>query len=110
MECALATLSKKPKETGAIRQSMSAADATDLSETISGLDKEMFDVSIKIKEFLYPYDYKVPLTPTEATSHGVRLPKLDVPTFDGDILNWSTFYGAVLHCSPRSHTPLTLRS
>ena len=25
------------------------------------------------------------------TAHGVRLPKLDVPTFDGDILKWTTF-------------------
>ena len=38
-------------ELGAIRQSvlsMSTADAGDLSETISGLDKEIFDVSIEI--------------------------------------------------------------
>ena len=50
------------------------------------------DVSIKIKEFLYPYDYKDPPTPNPTAFHGVRLPKLDVPTFDGDILNWSTFW------------------
>lgn len=118
METTFATLSKKPEEThlyhhyqeqhqdfkselGAIRQgvlSMSTVDAGDLSETVSGLNKEIFDVSIKIKEFLYPYNHKAPPTPTEATptaSHGVRLPKLDVPTFDGDILNWSTFWEQV---------------
>ena len=108
-----ATLSKKPEEThlyhhyqeqlqdfkselGAIRQnvlSMSTSDAADLTRMISRLDKEIFDISIRIKKFLYPH--KPPLAPTEATpttSHGVRLPKLDVPTFDGDILNWSTFW------------------
>ena len=113
MRAAFTTLSKKPEEThlyhhyqeqlqdfkselGAIRQnvlSMSTSDAADLTRMISGLDKEIFDISIRIKEFLYPH--KPPLAPTEATpttSHGVRLPKLDVPTFDGDILNWSTFW------------------
>ena len=30
--------------------------------------------------------------PTAATSKGVKLPKLDVPTFNGDILNWHTFW------------------
>ena len=37
-----------------------------------------------------------PSTPGPATSamdgKGVKLPKLDVPTFDGDILNWNQFW------------------
>ena len=83
-------------ELEAVRQSvlsMSTSDAGDLAETISGLDKEIFDVSIQIKEFLYPHkDSIAPPDTTPTTTHGVRLPKLDVPTFDGDILNWSTFW------------------
>ena len=72
---------------------MSTSDAGDLAETISGLDKEIFDVSIQIKKFLYPHkDSIAPPDTTPTTTHGVRLPKLDVPTFDGDILNWSTFW------------------
>jgi hypothetical protein len=112
-QTAFSTLSKMPEEThlyhhyqeqlqdfkgelGAIRQSvlsMSTTDASDLVGSISGLDKEIFDVSIQIKEFLYPH--KGSTTATDATptaTHGVRLPKLDVPTFDGDMLNWSTFW------------------
>ena len=82
MEASCLGHSKKPEETHhyqvqlqdfksklrTIRQSvlsMSTADA-DLSETISGLDKEM-DVSLKIEEFLYPYDYKTLPAPTEST-------------------------------------------
>ena len=113
MEAAFTTLSGKPEEThlyhhyqeqlqdfktelGSARQnvlSMSADDAGDLMTTISMLDKRIHDISILIKEFLYPH--KKPPTPTvttASTSNGVRLPKLDVPTFDGDILNWCTFW------------------
>ena len=113
MQTAFSTLSKKPEEThlyyhyqeqlqdfkgelGAIRQSvlsMSTSDAGDLVVTISGLDKEIFNASIQIEEFLYPYkDSTIPTETTSTVTHGVRLPKLDVPTFDGDILNWRTFW------------------
>ena len=52
----------------------------------------MHDLSIRIKEFLYPI-IPAETTPAAPTaSNGVRLPKLDVPTFDGDILNWRTFW------------------
>ena len=30
--------------------------------------------------------------PTHSDSKGVKLPKLDVPTFDGNILNWKCFW------------------
>lgn len=68
----------------------------DLFDTISGLDKGIFDTMLKLKGLLYPTKESTSL-PSEAspTTHGVRLPKLDVPTFDGDILNWITFLGAV---------------
>ena len=72
---------------------MSTNDAGDLEETVSGHDKEIFDASIQIKKFLYPHKDSTSSTETTPTAtHGVRLPKLDVPTFDGAILNWSTFW------------------
>jgi hypothetical protein len=72
---------------------MSTTDAGDLAGTIFRLDKETFDASIQIKEFLYPHKDFTTLTETTPTAtHGVRLPKLDVPTFDRGILNWSTFW------------------
>ena len=74
MEAAFATLTGKLEQThlyhhyqeqlqdfkselGSVRQnvlSMSADDAGDLMGTISVLDKRIHDVSIRIKEFLYP--------------------------------------------------------
>ena len=59
-------------------------------ETISGLDKMIRDVSIRVKGFLYPH--KVSLIPAETThtaSSGVRLLKPDVPTFN---LHWGIFW------------------
>ena len=55
-----------------------------LNATISAIDKELFDLSLIIKRLLYN-----PETSEAAPSHenrGVRLPKLDVPTFNGDII------------------------
>ena len=48
---------------------------------------------LNLKSLLYPCkdDVKVPSDPSPST-HGVRLPKLDVPTFNGDILKWITFW------------------
>ena len=33
-----------------------------------------------------------PVLPTHSTTFNHRLPKLDLPHFDGDVLNWSTFW------------------
>lgn len=62
-------------------------------DTISYLDKGIFETMLKIKKLLHPSkdSVSVPSDPTLAT-HGVKLPKLDVPTFDGDILKWIMFW------------------
>ena len=48
---------------------------------------------LNLKSLLYPCkdDVKVPSDPSPST-HGVRLPKLYVHTFNGDILKWITFW------------------
>ena len=57
---------------------MRTSDAGDLVETVSGLDKEIFDASIQIKKFLYPHkDSTSSAKTTPTATHGVRLPKLD---------------------------------
>ena len=57
---------------------------------ITGLDKVIFDATLKSKKLLYTSKESSRTTshlpPSEPSTHGVRLPKLDVPTFDGDIL------------------------
>ena len=60
---------------------MNTSDAGDLGDI-------NFDISIQIKEFLHPHKDSIA---SVDTTHGERLPYLDVPTFEVNILNWSTF-------------------
>ena len=54
------------------------------------LDKELFDCSFKIKRLLFPSGQALDSTLPSLDSKGVKLPKLDVPKFDGNIINWRT--------------------
>ena len=57
------------------------------------LDKEQFDCSLKIKRLLFPSGQTLDSTPPPSLdSKGVKLPKLDIPKFDGNIINWRTFW------------------
>ena len=72
--------------------SMDLDSGDKLMTTLEGLDKGVFDCSFKIKRLMYS-----PASPTESTTpstegSGVKLPKLAVPKFDGDIVNWRTFW------------------
>ena len=66
--------------------SVNLEDGDELSELQTSLDKALFDYSLSIKKSLRPLLHDLP--PTD--SKGVKLPKLDVPTFDGSILNWKS--------------------
>ena len=58
-------------------------------------DKVLFDCSLQLKKLLFtlPNSISDPLMESSATMvTGVKLPKIDVPTFDGVILNWQTFW------------------
>ena len=61
------------------------------------LEKEIFECSLKIKKLLYESDFPPDSLGTSSDGKGVKLPKLDVPTFDGNILNWQSFWE--LNCS-----------
>ena len=72
---------------------MELADDDALLELQESLESQVFDCCVAIKKLLSP----VP-GPSEASTlppsdtRGVKLPKLDVPTFDGNILNWRSFW------------------
>ena len=51
----------------------------------------MFDCSLKVKKALHSEHG----TTSTVDGKGVKLPKLEVPTFDGDILGWKTFWEQV---------------
>ena len=59
---------------------------------MTGLDKQIFDCGLRIKRLIYSPATPAGMPPESADSKGVKLPKLDVPTFDGDLLNWQTFW------------------
>lgn len=50
-------------------------------------DTSIFESSLKLKEL----SYKINVTTSEVVGSGVRLPKLETPKFDGNLLNWRVF-------------------
>ena len=69
-------------------------DETDkLLEHQDQLESQVFNCSVKIKKLIS----SIPAPSETSTSllsesKGVKLPKLNVPTFDGNILNWRSFW------------------
>ena len=90
-------LSDFKKELGDIRHSLLSLglrEGDELEASAIALDKEIFDGGLQVKKLLYtPRACPIAESPVESpSSKGVKLPKLDVPTFDGNILNWQTFW------------------
>ena len=80
------------KELGEIRQtllSLGLREGDELETSTNSLEREVFDCSLQLKKLIL-----TPATPPSTTtaSRGVRLPKIEVPTFDGNLLNWRTFW------------------
>ena len=59
----------------------------DLLQLLSTIEELIFEYSLKVKKLLHSRKESPSLN-----GQGVKLPKLDVPTFDGSILNWTTFW------------------
>ena len=64
-------------------------DDDDLFIQHTKLERLQFDGSHKTKKLLGP---SIKETPAAYGKGSMKLPKLDVPTFDGDQLNWSQFW------------------
>ncbi len=65
-------------------------ETSELGELASRIGQRLFDCSLGIKKLLRSR-MSAPSTPVSDLK-GVKLPKLDVPTYDGNILNWTTFW------------------
>lgn len=79
------------KELVSVRDSLLTLDLDDSDElnvTVGTLEKSIFDCSLSLKKLLKSSVTEAPTS----VSKGVKLPKLDVPTFNGDILNWKSFW------------------
>ena len=72
--------------------SLDIEESDQLYTSQTQLDKELFDCSLKIKRLLYPSGQALDSTLPSPDSKGVKLPKLDVPKFDGNIINWTTLW------------------
>ena len=87
-------------ELAEIRQtllSLGLVEGDELETSMNTLDKAMFDCGLELKRLIYtstPTRSSEPtvVDKTPPASKGVKLPKIDVPTFDGNILNWQTFW------------------
>ena len=63
--------------------SLGVEESDELYTLQTQLDKELFDCSLKIKRLLFPSGHFLDSTPPSLDGKGVKLPKLDVPKFDG---------------------------
>ncbi len=80
----------KTELTAASREIVSLAeDEGDLIGEHARLSKAVFDVCLKIKRLLQGKPDKATFGSDKG---GVRLPKLSVPMFDGNILHWRSFW------------------
>lgn len=77
------------RELSEVRSSIFALDLDDGNEVnvlMDQIEESMFDCSLKLKKLLQKSSNSVP------DGKGVKLPKLEVPTFDGNILHWKSFW------------------
>ena len=68
-------------------------DNDDLFKSHARLESLHFDCSHRVKKLLSTHSSRSTTVTTAATDNkGSRLPKLDIPTFNGDVLQWRQFW------------------
>ena len=85
-------LSEFKKELSEVHNSLLSLDLKDDDEVLqsqSAVEKAIFDCSLDIKKLLHSH---ASASSPSSNTKGVKLPKLDVPTFNGDLLGWKTFW------------------
>ena len=85
-------LSEFKKELSDVHNSLLSLDLEDGDEVLqsqSAVEKTIFDCSLKIKKLLHS---RASTSSPSSDAKGVKLPKLDIPTFNGDILGWKMFW------------------
>ena len=59
---------------------------------LGDLEGKIFQTSLQVKKLLHTSTGVTDSASSDPHGKGVKLPKLDVPTFDCDILHWRTFW------------------
>ena len=68
--------------------SLDIKDDSDISVLLNSVRDSLFGCSLKLKKLTEKSKKLV----SEPNKEGARLPKLEVPSFDGDILQWKSFW------------------
>ena len=88
-------VSDHKKELYDTRQNIMSSCTSDeieaLKTIVIDIDKLLFNIGVTLKMKAPPLPEKAS-TDLSREDKMVKLPKLDIPTFDGDILNWLTFW------------------
>ena len=85
------------RELAEIRNDVIEESSDALMLKVQSLDRLLFESSVTVKQILYsstttgPFPPPTSLAPT-LEPQGVKLPRIDVPTFNGELLNWNTFW------------------
>ena len=87
---------KEITELGNTLLSLTLDESDVLPSMIADLEKKLFDLSLRLKELFHSGTTRASsatrTSPTPPDPKGIRLPKLDVPVFNGHILNWRCFW------------------
>ena len=81
------------KDLEGLRRDLLSVDLDEGDELITSqvdLEKLIFGCSLKVRKLLQSQSEES--STASADNKGVKLPKLEVPKFDGNILNWITFW------------------
>ena len=82
-------------ELGNVSSSILAMDLEDsdaLCTSQAALEKEIFTCGLKIKKLLVVPRHASDPTTSSSDEKSLKLPKLDVPTFDGKVIHWRSFW------------------
>lgn len=88
-------LSEHKSELREIRAVLITVDSSEIEGELSlhsKLEKALFECSLIIRRLRRQFEKTGISTSSSTEGSGVRLPKLAVPTFDGNILNWRSFW------------------
>ena len=72
--------------------SLEIAETDDLMTHHTQLNKALFNYSVRLRKLFEMHTPARAAVPTDGDASGVKLPKLEVPTFNGNILHWRSFW------------------
>ena len=88
-------LTDMKREHGVIRNEVLSADCEEtgeFDEVLETVEEDIFACSLQIRKLLRSQSISTVSSSPVSEAKSVKLPRLDVPTFDGSILNWKTFW------------------